>query len=79
MKDNRNMLKLSTNAGFSKIKPFNFVFQKLSQNRIICDGPVLLSVTIMNLSLPTNQNIIGNARHVILKAFLSGSRYSPLH
>ena len=47
MTDNSNMLKLSTNAGFSKIQPFNFVLQKLSQNKIICDGPVLLFVTIM--------------------------------
>ena len=46
-RDNPNMLKLSTNAGFSKIYPFNFVLQKLNQNKIICDDPVLLSVTIM--------------------------------
>ena len=32
---------------FQRYSRSNFVFQKLNQNKIFCDGPLLLSVTIM--------------------------------
>ena len=80
MKHNRNMLKLSTNTGFSKIQPFKFCFSGIEpkQNILRWSSPIVCHNNGTCHYRPIKM-LFANARHVILKGFRAGSRCSPLH